>query len=81
MTYTVRDLQERYGVREHTILHWIKTGQLVALNVGVDPGKKKPRWRISQAALDAFELQRTTSPPPTPIRRRRAQSEVVEFIK
>ena len=81
MTYTIRDLEDRYGVREHTVLHWIQSGQLKALNVGVDPGKKKPRWRVTDAALEAFELARSTTPPATKVRRRRQQAEIVEFIK
>src|SRR5687768_11565615 len=55
-TLTVREVQERYGVTEHTVLGWIRSGELKAINVGVTPGKKKPRWRITQEALDAFEL-------------------------
>ena len=27
------------------------------------PGAKKPRWRITQEALEAFELARTPTPP------------------
>jgi len=59
-TYSVRDLEQRYRVTTATVLHWIESRQLRAINVGVDPGKRKPRWRVSQAALDAFERQRST---------------------
>ena len=55
MTYTVREICNRYAVHEQTVLAWIHSGELKAVNVGVAPGKKKPRWRISQSALDAFE--------------------------
>jgi len=55
MTYTVFDLQQRYGVNEHTVLAWIHSGEISAFNVGRAPGKKKPRWRISEMALQAFE--------------------------
>lgn len=82
MTYTVKQIQERYGVSQATVLHWCATGQLKALNVGRDPGKKRSRLRISQAAVDAFEIGRAVTPPPQPIRRRRKQaSDVIEFIK
>jgi hypothetical protein len=76
--HTVRSLQDRYGVSEETVLHWIRTGQLKALNVGQSPGAKKPRWRVTQAALDAFELARTQA---EPVRRERRpkQAEVVQF--
>lgn len=85
MTYTIRDICNRYGVNEHTVLSWINvTHELMAVNVGVAPGKKKPRWRITEEALKDFESKRATAPPaPTPPRRRRNQSSdgVIEFIK
>ena len=40
---TVRDLCERFGVEEHTVLGWIKSGELRAMNCGRRPGSKKPR--------------------------------------
>jgi Helix-turn-helix domain len=78
LTYSVRDLEERYGVREHTVLAWIHSGELRAVNVGVAPGKKKPRWRVTQAAVDAFEAGRTPAPA-EPVLRRRRRAKVVEF--
>lgn len=81
MTYTVRDLENRYGVREHTVLAWIKSGELKAINVGTAPGKLKPRWRVTEAALQAFEALRQATPPPQRTRRRRQSSDLVEFIK
>lgn len=74
MTFTVKDIENRYSVSEHTVLHWITTGQLVAVNVGKDPGKLKPRYRITQQSVDAFELSRSTSPPPTPSPRKRRKA-------
>jgi excisionase family DNA binding protein len=71
MTLSVRDLCERYGVSEGTVLGWIKRGELKALNVGRRPGAKKPRWRITQQALEQFELARTRTPPPRRARRRK----------
>jgi hypothetical protein len=45
--YTIADLVNRYGVTEHTVLGWIRSGELKALNVGRTPGAKKPRWRLN----------------------------------
>lgn len=61
---TIKELCERYGVNEHTVLGWIRTGELKAVNVGRRPGTKKPRWRITADALATFELIRTHNPPP-----------------
>ena len=80
-TLSVRDLCERYGVGEHTVLGWINFGELRAINVGRKPGAKKPRWRITQEALEAFELARTATPPQPRAQRRKRPTDVIEFYK
>jgi excisionase family DNA binding protein len=80
-TLSVRDLTERYGVSEHTVLAWIASGELRAVNVGRRPSAKKPRWRITQEALAAFEMARTPTPPPPKTRRRNRPADVIEFYK
>jgi excisionase family DNA binding protein len=80
-TFWVRDLCERYGVSEHTVLGWIRSGELRAVNVGRKLGARKPRWRITQEALEAFEQLRTPTPPVPRVRRRRRQEEVIQFYK
>jgi excisionase family DNA binding protein len=80
MTHTVKDLTERYGVSEHTVLGWISRGELRAINVGRRPGAKRPRWRITDEALQAFEMARTPTPPPPRMRRRKRPAEdVIQF--
>lgn len=80
MTYTVKDLCDRYRVREHTILAWIHNGELKAINVGVGLGKKKPRWRVTEEAITEFELLRASQAPPPPRKRRkRPTSDAIEF--
>lgn len=83
MTYNVHEIQERYAVGEATVLGWIHGGELAAINVGKEPGKKKPRWRITEAALQAFELLRSSeAPAPKPVRRTRKRSaDQVVFFK
>ena len=79
MTYSVRDLVQRFRVTEHTILAWISSGELAAINVGVTPGKKKPRWRVTQEALADFERRRMPTPPaPQSRRRKRPEEDVIE---
>ena len=75
---TVRDLVERFAVGEHTVLGWIRRGELRAIDVSRNRGGK-PRWRISAEALAAFELARTASPPLPRTRRRKPPAEVIEF--
>jgi excisionase family DNA binding protein len=77
-TLSVRDVCERYGVTEHTVLTWLNRGELRGFNVGRRPGAKKPRWRITPEALEAFELARSVAPPP-PRRRRKRPAAVIQF--
>ncbi len=79
-TVTVRELCARYGVAEHTVLGWIRSGELKALNVGRTAGTKKPRWRITAEALATFELLRSHTPPSNAKRRRRRKDDgVIHF--
>jgi transposase len=81
MTFSVKDLTDRFGVGEHTICEWIRRGELTAINVARKPGTR-PKWRVTEEALAAFELARTAIPPPERARRRKqANSTVLEFIK
>lgn len=82
MTYSVKDLEERYGVGEHTILGWVKSGAITAINVARKPGTR-PKWRFTQEAIAQFELARESGGAPTPKakRKRRADPEVIEFYK
>jgi excisionase family DNA binding protein len=81
MTLTVRDITTRYGVSEGTVLGWIRSGELRAVNVGRHPGSKKPRWRITTEALTAFEQMRTPTPPAPRVRWKKRPAEVIEFYK
>jgi excisionase family DNA binding protein len=82
MTLTVRYVCERYAVSVHTVLAWIRSGELRAVNVGRRSGAKKPRWRITQEALEAFEALRTPGPPPARMKRRKKRpTDVIEFYK
>ena len=80
-TLSVGDLCERYAVSEHTVLGWIRSGELRAINVGRRLGSKKPRWRITQEALEAFEQLRTPTPPLPRTKRRKRAPEAVLFYK
>ena len=56
-TYGVKDIQERYGVGMHTVLGWIHSGELDAVDVR-RTGSSRPKWRITKEALEAFEMLR-----------------------
>jgi hypothetical protein len=77
--YSVNDVSQRYSVNLQTVLGWIANGELKAINVGRAPGRKKPRWRITQDALDAFELRRTPTTTQPRAKRRQQPADVVAF--
>ena len=76
---TVADVSDRYSVDQHTVLAWIRSGELRAVNVGRRPGSRKPRWRISVEALAAFERSRTASPPMPIVKHRKSSADVIAF--
>ena len=78
---TPPQIAEQLGIDEHKVLDWIKTCELVAVNVG--NGKRQPRWRVSAEALDAFLAGRTSQPPtpkPPRTRHRRKSENFVEYF-
>lgn len=77
---SVAEIAESVGVREHTVLEWIRRGDLEAYNVGRAANKQKPRWRIAQAALDKF-LQARSNRSTNGNGQRRRRSRVGDFQK
>lgn len=52
---TVREVAERLKVAEATVRHWIKEGQLRAIDIGKG-------WRIADSDLAGFLLSHQTAP-------------------
>lgn len=61
------------------VLAWVRRGELAAVNVASSQSKR-PRWRISQTALDTFLAARSAVPPAQVQRRRRRQCRAIEFF-
>jgi len=61
---SVADVASRLDVPAASVVYWIDSGQLEAVNVAKrqGPGCRR-RWRISPAALAAFERNRGSRPP------------------
>jgi transposase len=81
-TLTVRQVAAHYGVGPRKIIAWLERGELVGINVA-SKATGRPRWRISQDALQAFERRRSSSisaPGQLPTRRRQRDSAVVEYF-
>lgn len=52
---TVQELAERLDVAEATVRHWIKSGQLRAIDIGKG-------WRIADTDLERFLRAHETAP-------------------
>ena len=75
-----QDYATMKGISVLKPLLWIKTGELEAVNVATKAGGL-PRWRISPAAIEAFEAARAAVPQaPVTRRPRRKAGHVVEYF-
>jgi excisionase family DNA binding protein len=81
MTFTIKQVAEHFGVSPHTVLAWIRSGELLAINVGRSPNKLKPRWRVSSEALADWEFSRSATPAMPRVSRRKRTAEIIDFIK
>ena len=48
------------GIGVEKVLQWIADGELIAVNVAQAADGRRPRWRISLDAIEAFERRRST---------------------
>jgi len=61
--HTVTNVAERLQVPADKVRSWIKSGILDAVDVSDNPGRGKPRYRISDDSLEAFLAAREAKPP------------------
>lgn len=81
--FTPPQLARAWGIDPHKILSWVRSGELVAVNLATRPGGR-PRYRISEDAVTAFEARRSAQVQPTAMRqtrRKKADDGVIEFFK
>jgi excisionase family DNA binding protein len=79
-TFTVSEVAARFGVGAATVGAWIRAGELLAVNVSRSAGSRKPRWRITPGAVEAFEVRRAGTPPvERKSRRRQEPQDVIKF--
>ena len=76
---TVKEVAELLAVSKRTVLAWIRSGELRAVNCGRSLRGGKPRWRVTREALQTFELIRTASAPAPRTQRRKREHAVLEF--
>lgn len=71
-TYSPPQVARRQQRKPESVIADIKSGRLGAFNIA-SPGSKRPRYRITAEALEAFERSLAVVPPPKPAPRRPAR--------
>src|SRR5262245_41173577 len=76
---TPPQVADRLSITPEKVLHWIRSGELRAVNVATKLGGR-PRYRVIPADLAAFESRRAAVPDPRPVRkcRRKINKHVIE---
>lgn len=69
-TYTPPTISKMLHVSRHTVMAWIRRGELKASNLASKTATR-PRFRVTKEALEEFLSDREVTPAPEPVRRRR----------
>ena len=72
-----REIARQLGISPEKVVGWIRSGQLMATNVG--DGAMRPRFRVSPEALERFLAARSTAPAPRAVRRQKRRTDVHEW--
>ena len=78
---TPPQVAKRLAIDPAKVLAWIKSGELVGVDVSTRAGVGRPRFRVNPADLEAFLARRTAPAVPKSSRRRRRQPQgVTEYF-
>lgn len=80
MIYTPPQVAERWGVKPESVIALIRRGSLPAFTVS-PPTSRRPRWKITEAAVADFENGRQEPQAATTKRPRRKQGDVIAFYE
>ncbi|MFN0199332.1 MAG: helix-turn-helix domain-containing protein, partial [Planctomycetaceae bacterium] len=72
-------IAQRLGVSPETVIGWIRSGELEAINVA-QRGKSRPRYRVSPQSLADWELRRSVVTSVSPIRRPRRDPAIKSYV-
>jgi excisionase family DNA binding protein len=61
--YSVQEAATTLAVDDETILSWIHSGELPAVNITKKPDGKRPTWRIPERELGLVLLKRSNAKP------------------
>lgn len=75
--FTVAAVASHLQISDESVLALIRSGRLRGVNVGL--GVCRPRWRVSQEAINEFVAARGSQPKPM-TRRRKQSVDVVDYF-
>ena len=64
-TFTPPEVAAHLRVKASKIIQWIRSGELSAFDVSNRPGIGRPRYRITEEAVELFQARRSPSPTAT----------------
>jgi excisionase family DNA binding protein len=76
--YTPPQVAKQMGVNADKVLNWIRSGELEAFNAAARPDSQRPRYRVTDEALQAFIKRRTVVQRPKVFRRRKKPPTLAE---
>ena len=72
-------IAKRLGVAPEKVHHWIRSGQLRAVNIATNLGGRA-RWAVHPDDLERFLAARQATPPAPRPQRRRIEKPVVDYL-
>lgn len=78
---TPPDIAADLGCKPESVIGWIRRGELDAVDVSSRPGSGRPRFRVSEEALQEFLARRSVQPPPKRSVRRKLRDDDVNVIE
>lgn len=76
---TPPEIANRFGCKPETVIAWIRSGELAAINLA-RRGSLRPRYRVSPEALATFEQTRSVVPRTPPVSKPRQNPAVKRFV-
>ncbi len=72
---------DRLGIGHDKVLAFIRYGSLPAIDVSLTPGKGRPRYRISEEAIEQFLADRRVGKPRCKCKRRRkTKKHIIKYL-
>ena len=72
--FSTKQVAAHLGISRETVAALIRSGQLAAINVSLSPSSRRPRYRVTEQALEDFEAKRSVERSATQRRSQRTTS-------